>query len=78
MSWRTAVVVPIGVAVGALRSLWLLHGADAVHVRPVLCATNCTPATGGSSGWLAAGVVTVPIGVGITFIGTKHIRHVAS
>ena len=77
MNWRTAVVVLIGVAVVALGSLWLLQGADAVHVRPVLCATNCTPVTGGSPGWLAAGLVTVLIGVGVVFIATKHIHHAA-
>ena len=71
VTWRTVLRLVIGIGLVGLGSLWLLQGADAVHVRPVLCATHCKPVTGGSSGWLAAGVVTLVIGTGILIIGGK-------
>ena len=41
-----------GVALTLLGLLWLLQGADLVHIRPILCVTNCTPLEGGSVGWM--------------------------
>ena len=77
MNWRAAVPLLVGLVVLALGTLWVLQGADAVRVRPILCATNCRPVTGGSSGWLAAGTVASVIGVGVIVAATRRIHHPA-
>ncbi|WP_030158740.1 hypothetical protein [Glycomyces sp. NRRL B-16210] len=63
MSWRTILRVIAGVVLTALGLLWALQGADLLRIEPVLCAAECEPITGGSTGWLVAGVVTVLIGL---------------
>jgi hypothetical protein len=41
-----------GVALSLLGLLWLLQGADLVHIRPILCVANCKPLEGDrSAGW---------------------------
>ena len=51
-----AVSTPLGL-------LWLLQGADLVHVRPILCVANCQPLEGGSIGWMVAGAVCLVFGL---------------
>jgi hypothetical protein len=58
VSLRVLGLFVLGAALVLLGVLWVLQGADLVHVRPVLCVTDCKPVTGGSFGWLLAGVVT--------------------
>jgi len=61
-AWKRRVVLIVpGVALAALGLLWFLRGAGAVHMRPILCATNCKPVTK-STGWLIAGVIASPAG----------------
>ncbi|MER7334062.1 MULTISPECIES: hypothetical protein [unclassified Micromonospora] len=54
-----------GVALILLGLLWILQGADLIRIRPILCVADCQPVTGGSPGWLAAGVVTVIAGLAV-------------
>ena len=60
--WHVRTLVG-GVVLAGLGLLWSLQGADLVHVRPVLCVTDCRPVTGGSVGWLVAGLVAFVLGV---------------
>lgn len=64
----------LGVALALLGGLWFLQGAGAVHVRPILCATNCKPVEQ-SVGWLIAGAVACVAGIAITTTSAKHLRH---
>jgi len=53
--------------------LWLLQGAGAVHVRPILCVSNCKPVTK-STGWLVAGVALCTTGLALTLTAARHLR----
>jgi hypothetical protein len=53
----------LGLIAASLGALWSLQGAGALHVRPILCASNCQPVTGGSSLWLALGVIVLLSGL---------------
>ena len=53
----------LGLIATSLGVLWSLQGAGAVHVRPILCVSDCKPITGGSSLWLALGVIVLLFGL---------------
>lgn len=74
VNWRNVTLFLVGVVVAGLGVFWLLQGADAVHVRPILCVTNCKPVTGGSGSWLAVGVVAVVVGSLAVVVSTRHMR----
>lgn len=63
MRWRKTVRVFVGLILILLGLLWVLQGADLVRIRPILCVAECEPMTGESPGWLAAGVVTMVVGL---------------
>jgi hypothetical protein len=60
-----AVSTPLGL-------LWLLQGADLVHVRPILCVANCQPLVGGSIGWMAAGAIFMVLGLAAIAVGLRR------
>lgn len=62
LTWRKTAKVALGIVLILLGLLWTLQGADAVRIPPIMCVANCEPITGGSPGWLAAGVVTMVAG----------------
>ena len=74
MNWRTITSFVAGVVLMLLGLLWLLQGADLVHVRPILCVANCRPVTGGSVAWLAAGIIAFLIGLLLAAVGTRHLH----
>ena len=74
MNWRTITSLVAAVALMLLGSLWLLQGAALVHVRPILCVTNCRPVTGGSAAWLAAGIVAFVMGLLLAAARTRHLH----
>ena len=63
MSFRTLARIVFGVALTLLGLLWLLQGADLVHIRPILCVADCKPLEGGSVGWMAAGAFVLVAGL---------------
>jgi hypothetical protein len=73
VSKRRAVLIVIGVALALLGLLWFLQGAGAIHVRPILCVSNCKPVTK-STGWLIAGVIACMAGVAIAVTSARHLR----
>jgi hypothetical protein len=62
-----AVSTPLGL-------LWLLQGADLVHIRPILCVANCQPLEGGSIGWMSAGAVFLVLGLAAIATGRRRRR----
>ena len=61
-----------GVALTLLGLLWLLQGADLVHIRAILCVANCTPLEGGSVGWITAGTLVLVVGVLMIVSGVRR------
>jgi len=63
-----------GVVVLALGVLWVLQGADLIHVRPVLCVSACKAITGGSAAWFVIGIVSTLIGAAMIVAGTRRLH----
>jgi len=63
MSLRTLARILLGAVLSLLGLLWLLQGADLVHIRPILCVANCKPLEGGSVGWMTAGALVLVAGL---------------
>ena len=59
MNWRTLTWIVLGVASTLLGLLWLLQGADVLHIRPILCVANCKPLEGGSIAWMTGGALAL-------------------
>jgi len=74
MRFRALVRILFGVALALLGSLWLLQGADLVHIRPILCVADCKPLEGGSVGWMTAGAVVFGVGVLLITWGVRGRR----
>jgi hypothetical protein len=55
--------VIVGAILIALGLLWSVQGADLIQIKPILCAANCEPITGGSTLWLSIGIITTVIGI---------------
>ncbi len=72
MNWRSLAWVLIGVILTLLGLLWLLQGADVLHVRPILCVANCKPVEGGSTGWMTAGALVLVLGLLVTAAGVRR------
>lgn len=53
----------IGVLALLLGGLWLFQGLGIVHLRPILCFTDCATVQGRSSGWAFAGSVVAAMGL---------------
>lgn len=62
MTWRALARVAAGLVLVLLGLLWMAQGADLVRIEPILCVADCEPVTGGSPGWLIAGVVSALTG----------------
>ena len=63
MSFRTLARILLGAVLSLLGLLWLLQGADLVHIRPILCVADCKPLEGGSVGWMIAGALVLVAGL---------------
>ena len=74
MTVRTLARILFGVALMLLGLLWLLQGADLVHIRPILCVANCKPLEGGSVGWMAAGALVLVVGLLVIASGIRRRR----
>ncbi len=74
VNWRKLTRLAAGTALVLLGLLWTLQGADLVSIRPILCAGECKPVTGGSIAWLVAGAITTIIGLAVT--GVLRLRAV--
>jgi hypothetical protein len=63
MSVRTLARILLGAVLSLLGLLWLVQGADLVHIRPILCVADCKPLEGGSVGWMTAGALVLVAGL---------------
>ena len=70
-------LILIGFVLVGLGILWALQGAGAVHLRPILCVSNCKP-IGRSPGWLTAGIVSILLGVGLIIMSARRQRQSGS
>jgi len=68
---RLILTLVVGVIATSLGALWSLQGAGLLRVRPLLCASNCKPVTGGSAPWLGIGVVVLALGIAIIGVALK-------
>jgi LPXTG-motif cell wall-anchored protein len=69
---RTAARVLSGIVLILLGGLWILQGADVLRIRPILCVADCQPITGGSSTWLAIGIATLAVGLGLAALRRRR------
>ena len=74
MSIRALARILFGSALTLLGLLWLLQGADLVHIRPILCVADCTPLEGGSVGWMTAGTLLLVVGLVVLASGIRGRR----
>lgn len=74
MTVRTLARILFGAALMLLGLLWLLQGADLVHIRPILCVANCKPLEGGSVGWMTAGALVLVVGLLVIASGIRRRR----
>lgn len=74
MSWRNITLLLAGVVLTGLGGLWFLQGADVVHIRPILCAAECKPVTGGSAAWMIAGLIALLVGLAGIATGARHLH----
>ena len=74
MTLRTLAWILLGAALAVLGALWLLQGADLVHIRPILCVADCKPLEGGSVGWMTAGAALLGVGVVLITWGVRRRR----
>jgi hypothetical protein len=72
ISRRDVVAMVIGVIVALLGLLWFLQGAGIVHMRPVLCVSNCKPVTK-SVAWLVIGALACVAGVALARRSARHV-----
>ncbi len=72
MNWRALTWILLGLVCSLLGLLWLLQGADLIHVRPILCVANCKPIEGGSIGWMTAGAIILALGLLTTARGLRR------
>ena len=56
------IVLVVGVISVLLGGLWLLQGLGILHLRPILCVTDCAPVQGASLGWAVIGLLVVAAG----------------
>jgi len=74
MRFRVLARILFGVGLTLLGSLWLLQGADLVHIRPILCVADCKPLEGGSVGWMTAGAMLLVVGLLVVVSGVRGRR----
>jgi len=74
MSFWALARILFGVALTLLGLLWLLQGADLVHIRPILCVADCKPLEGGSVGWMTAGALVLVVGLLVVASGVRRRR----
>ena len=55
----------------ALGALWSLQGAGVMHVKPILCAADCTELQGASGQWLATGIGTIALGLILWYLAGR-------
>ena len=74
MNRRGVTWISVGTGATLLGLLWLLQGADLVHVRPILCVADCQPLQGGSIGWMVAGALFSIVGLAAVRAGIRWRR----
>jgi hypothetical protein len=61
--WRLLLKFLLGVVLLPVGILWVLQGADVIHIEPIVCVAKCEPVTGGSRLWFAIGLLSLLAGL---------------
>jgi len=69
MSRLLQVVAGLLIALGVL---WSLQGAGLVHVKPILCVTDCAELQGKSGQWLATGLAAIAVGGALWYFARRR------
>jgi hypothetical protein len=64
----------VGGFIAFLGLLWFLQGTGLLHLRPVVCATNCEEIVGTSLTWAITGAVAFIIGAFIAVMSVRRLR----
>ncbi|MBP1927820.1 hypothetical protein J2741_000367 [Methanolinea mesophila] len=64
----------VGGFIAFLGLLWFLQGTGILHLRPVVCATNCEEIVGTSLTWAITGAVALIIGSFIAVMSVQRLR----
>lgn len=64
----------VGGFIAFLGLLWFLQGTGILHLRPVVCATDCEEIVGTSPAWALAGAVAFIIGSIIAAMSVRRFR----
>ena len=74
MPWKRIAVLVLGVILVPLGVLWFLQGSDVVHIKPILCFTDCEPVVGRSPTWQINGVLSCVLGAGLIMMSLFVLR----
>ncbi len=64
----------VGGFIAFLGLLWFLQGTGIIHLRPVMCVSNCEEIVGTSPTWAITGAVAFIIGSIIAAMSVKRFR----
>ena len=64
----------VGLIAVLLGLLWLLEGADIVHMKPILCFAGCENIEGGSRFWEIIGALLFALGIAVVTVSTSLIN----
>jgi hypothetical protein len=64
----------VGGFIAFLGLLWFLQGTGIIHLRPVMCVSNCEEIVGTSLTWAITGVIAFIIGSIIAVMSVKRFR----
>lgn len=74
MTWKRIAVLVLGVILVPLGVLWFLQGSDIVHIKPILCFTDCEPVVGRSPTWQIHGILAFLLGAGLIMMSLFVLR----
>ena len=74
MKFKYFAGILVGGLIAFLGLLWFLQGTGILHLRPILCVTNCEELVGTSPTWAIAGAVAFIIGSIIAATSVRRFR----
>ena len=72
MKIKQIIAIVTGIILVLVGGLWFLQGSDIVHIKPILCAADCTPITGHMPQWQIIGALTCLAGGFLVYIGFRR------
>ena len=72
MNKKSVIISILGIILASFGLLWFLQGAGVVHIKPILCVSNCEELKGQSLQWVIFGAAFFVVGIVIARIGVRH------